>query len=274
MIWMRSAPCLSARALSPLKTIRAVVEYDGTEFCGLQWQPAERSVAGELELALSVLFDGPIKITAAGRTDSGVHATGQVISFKSEKDFPIERLALALNSKLPPDVTVREATIVADTFSARFSALERTYVYVVLNRPMPSAITARYAYHFYSTLNLDAVREAAAHFIGERDFRSVCGMLPDSGPTIRNVKAIDVRKSADYVWITIRADGFLHRMVRNIVGTLLEVGNERRDPQSIPQMLDALQRPAAGPTAPAHGLYLAGGRYADFDSFKAPPLVA
>lgn len=240
----------------------------------MQWQPAERSVAGELERALSVLFDGQIKITAAGRTDSGVHATGQVISFKSEKDFPIERLALALNSKLPPDLTVREAALAPENFSARFSALERTYVYVVLNRPMPSAITARYAYHFYSSLDLDAVQEAASHFLGERDFRSVCGVLPDSGPTIRNVKEIGVRRCGDYVCITIRADGFLHRMVRNIVGTLLEVGNARRDPESIPQMLDALERPAAGPTAPAHGLYLAGVRYADFDSFKAPPLIA
>jgi tRNA pseudouridine38-40 synthase len=240
----------------------------------LQWQPAERSVAGELESALSVLFDTPIKITAAGRTDSGVHATGQVISFRSEHDFPIERLALALNSKLPADLSVREASLAPANFSARFSALERTYVYVVLNRPMPSAISARYAYHFYSPLELGAVRRAAMHFIGERDFRSVCGALPDSGPTIRNVREIDVQQRRDYVCITIRADGFLHRMVRNIVGTLLEVGNARRDPESIPQMLDALERPAAGATAPAHGLYLAGVRYADFDSFKAPPLIS
>ncbi|MBC5815086.1 MAG: tRNA pseudouridine(38-40) synthase TruA, partial [Candidatus Eremiobacteraeota bacterium] len=233
---MRSAPSPSASRLPPLKTIRAVVEYDGTGFCGLQWQPAERSVAGELESALSVLFDGPIKITAAGRTDSGVHATGQVISFKSEKNVPIERLALALNNKLPSDLTVRDAAVVDDEFSARFSALERTYVYAVLNRPMPSAITARYAYHFYGSLDLDALNGAAQHFIGERDFRSVCGVLPESGPTIRNVKRLDARREGDFVFISIAADGFLHRMVRNIVGTLLEVGNQRRDGASIPAM--------------------------------------
>jgi len=268
---MRSAPSPSASRLPPLKTIRAVVEYDGTGFCGLQWQPAERSVAEELESALSVLFDGPIKITAAGRTDSGVHATGQVISFKSEKNFPIERLALALNNKLPSDLTVREAAVVDDNFSARFSALERTYVYAVLNRPMPSAISARYAYHFYSSLDLRALQDAAQSFIGERDFRSVCGMLPESGPTIRNVRRLEAWREGDFVFITIAADGFLHRMVRNIVGTLLEVGNGRRDGAGIPAMLEAKNREGAGLTAPAHGLYLAGVRYKDFDSFKAPP---
>ncbi|MFN2528483.1 MAG: tRNA pseudouridine(38-40) synthase TruA [Candidatus Baltobacteraceae bacterium] len=271
---MRSARSPSASRLSKLKTIRAVVEYDGTDFCGLQWQPAVRSVAGELESALSVLFDEPVKVTAAGRTDSGVHATGQVISFKSEKDFPIERLTLALNSKLPSDLTVREAALVEAGFSARFSALDRTYIYAVLNRPMPSAMVARYAYHFYGSLDLDALGDAAPHFIGERDFRSVCGMLPESGPTIRNVKRLDARRDGEFVFITIVADGFLHRMVRNIVGTLLEVGNCRRDASSIPAMLEAKNREEAGHTAPAHGLYLAGVQYENFDSFKAPPVCS
>lgn len=266
----KSAPFRSGTRLQPSKTIRAVVEYDGTEFCGLQWQPEQRTIAGTLESALSALLDEPVKISAAGRTDSGVHATGQVVSFTTERDFPYERLALALNNVLPPDVSVRQVDVLDVAFSARFNALERTYVYVILNRRMRSAVLHRLAYHFYSPLDLALIQAAAQHFTGEHDFRSVCGILPESGPTIRTVRKIDARLRGDILTITIVADGFLHRMVRNIIGTLLEVGNARRDPQSIPQMLSARDRRAAGHTAPAHGLYLAGVKYPDFDSFAAP----
>lgn len=227
-------------------------------------------MAGTLESALGALLDEPVKISAAGRTDSGVHATGQVVSFTTERDFPYHRLALALNNVLPPDLSVRRVDVLDRPFSARFHALERTYVYVVLNRRMRSAVLQRLAYHFYSPLDVALIHAAAAYFTGEHDFRSVCGMLPESGPTVRTVRKIEAQLRDDLLTITIVADGFLHRMVRNIIGTLLEVGNARRDPHSIPQMLQARDRQAAGHTAPAHGLYLAGVKYADFDSFKAP----
>ncbi|MBV8246126.1 MAG: tRNA pseudouridine(38-40) synthase TruA, partial [Candidatus Eremiobacteraeota bacterium] len=212
-----------------------------------------------------------IKVTTAGRTDAGVHATGQVVSFVADRAFPIERLTLALNASLPDDLTVREAANVAERFSARFSALERTYVYLVWNHAVPSALLARYAYHVYGALDLDRMAEAAHGLIGEHDFRSFCGMLPESGPTIRTVRAITMRRSGDLVVLLLRADGFLHRMVRNIVGTVLEIGNGRRDVASIGPTLAARSRTEAGHTAPAHGLYLAGVTYPDYDSFKAPP---
>lgn len=241
----------------------------------MQFQPALRTVAGELERVLSQLLQHGVKVTAAGRTDAGVHATGQVVSFKSEAAFPFDRLAIALNSTLPKDVSVRDVATVAGEFSARFSALERTYVYAIFNAREPSPLLARYAYHAWRQIDVDRFLEGARHLIGEHDFRSFCGMLPESGPTIRTVKSLHARRLGDIIRVEIRADGFLHRMVRTIVGTLVECGNGRRDPAQIPSILEACDRAAAGLTAPAHGLYLAGVRYKDgYDSFKEPPVTS
>jgi tRNA pseudouridine38-40 synthase len=250
------------------------VEYDGTAFCGLQFQPTVRTVAGELERVLSRLLQHPVKVTAAGRTDAGVHATGQVVSFKTGAAFPFDRLAIALNSALPDDVSVRDVTIVDDDFSARFSAIERVYVYAMYNACEPSPLLARYAYHAWRPIVLDRFLEAAQHLIGEHDFLSFCGMLPESGPTIRTVRALTAQRLDDLIRIEIRADGFLHRMVRTIVGTLAECGAGRRDPDDIPRILQARDRAAAGLTAPPQGLYLAGVRYKDgYDSFREPPIT-
>ena len=258
-----------------MTTIRAVVEYDGTEFCGLQFQPAVRTVAGELERVLSQLLRHNVKVTAAGRTDAGVHATGQVMSFKTPAAFPFDRLAIALNSTLPKDVSVRDVTIVDDDFSARFSAVERAYVYAIYNAREPSPLVARYAYHAWMPIDLDRFLEGAQHLLGEHDFRSFCGMLPESGPTIRTVKLLTAQRRNDFIRVEIRADGFLHRMVRTIVGTLAECGNGRRDPAQIPRILEARDRAAAGLTAPPQGLYLAGVRYKDgYDSFREPPVTS
>lgn len=233
-----------------------------------------RTVAGELEKTLSSLLRRDVKITAAGRTDSGVHATGQVVSLKTEAAFPFERLAIALNTTLPNDVAVRDVAIVADDFSARFSATERTYVYAIYNRREPSPLLARHAYHVWKPLDMDAFLQGAQHLIGEHDFRSFCGMLPESGPTVRIVKLLTAKRAGDIIRVEIRADGFLHRMVRTIVGTLVECATGRRDPDSLPGVLLARDRSAAGLTAPPQGLYLAGVRYRDgFDSFKEPPVT-
>ena len=234
-----------------------------------------RTVAGELEKHLTSLFRHDVKVTAAGRTDAGVHATGQVVSLKTEAAFPFDRLAIALNSALPKDVAIREVTVVSEDFSARFSAVERVYVYAIYNRPEPSSLLARYAFHVWHEMDMDRFLEGARHLIGEHDFRSFCGMLPESGPTIRTIKSLAAeRGSGDIIRVEIRADGFLHRMVRTIVGTLVECAIGRRDPASIPETLRARDRAAAGLTAPPQGLYLAGVRYRDgFDSFKEPPIT-
>ncbi len=204
-----------------------------------------------------------------------MHATGQVISLRTAAAFPFERLTLAANTELPPDLSVRDAGIAPADFSARFSALERTYVYVILNRRERSPLYARHAYHVWLPLDTGAMKAAAAPLIGEHDFRSFCGMLPESGPTLRTIRAVDIRRREDVIRIEIRGDGFLHRMARNIVGTIVECGTGKRDPGSMAQALASLDRSAAGMTAPPQGLYLAGVRYADgFDSFREPPVSA
>ncbi len=234
-------------------------------------QATGRTVGGELERSLSQLFEYPTKISGAGRTDTGVHASGQVISFITARSFPFDRLAIALNSVLPSDISVRDVAIVRDGFSARFSARERTYVYAIFNRPDRSALTAHRSFHVYRRpLDLDAMRAAAAHLIGNHDFRSFCGVLPENGVTTREVRSLDIEAHDEFVRLQIRADGFLHRMVRTIVGTLVECGLHRRDPSSLPSVLAARDRRAAGLTAPAHGLYLAGVRYDDYDSYREP----
>ena len=229
-----------------------------------------------LETALSRIFEEPVKVTAAGRTDTGVHASGQVVSFTTARSsFPFDRLPIALNSALPNDLTVRDAAVVDPSFSARFSADERSYIYAIFNRREPSALSATSAYHVYAALDLDAFGEAAAHLIGKHDFRSFCGTPPDNGNTVRTVKTLTVRRSGALIRVAISADGFVHRMVRTIVGTLIECASGRRDPAAIPAMLDARMRSAAGLTAPAHGLYLAGVRYRDgYDSFAEPPVTS
>jgi tRNA pseudouridine38-40 synthase len=247
-------------------TYRAVVEYDGTNFCGLQFQPELRTVAGELERVLSSLFAEPVKIGAAGRTDAGVHASGQVISFRSERAFPVDRLALALNGNLPHDVSVRDAAVVLDGFSARFDAEARTYEYRIINRPMPSALERRFAHHVHRSLDVDLARQAAGALLGEHDFLAFCGVLPARGGTVRQIHALDIERSGDRLVLRITGGGFLHRMVRIAVGTLVEIATGRRDPADIPAILASKDRKRAGYTAPACGLSLIGVRYGDFDS--------
>jgi tRNA pseudouridine38-40 synthase len=258
----------------PDVTYRVVVEYDGTDFNGLQYLPGLRTIAGELETALSRLFDRAIKITAAGRTDAGVHATGQVISFAGHDAFPVERLAIALNSALPPDVSARDAVRAEPRFSARLSAIERYYTYVVLNRRDPSAPLRRWSHHEYRALDLDRLRRGAAHLVGKHDFLSFCGVPPDRGGTVRTLNAIEVERNGDVVLVHFRGKGFLHRMVRTITGTLLEVAAGRRDPDELPAVLAACDRRAAGLTAPPQGLFLTGVRYPEYSSWLPLRFVA
>jgi tRNA pseudouridine38-40 synthase len=256
-----------------LTTVRLTVEYDGTAFCGFQWQPRVRTVGGILEAGLARLFGEPVKVSAAGRTDAGVHACGQVVSFSTQHVFPFDRLRAALNGVLPRDVAVRDAKIVADGFSARFKAVERTYVYAVLNDRDSSPLFLRYAYRVWRPIDLDGLGDAAVHLCGEHDFRSFCATPPDNGITLRTVRRLDVERRGNLVRIAIAADGFLHRMVRTIVGTLVECATGLRRSRDIPAMLAARDRRAAGHTAPPQGLYLAGVRYDDgYDSFCEPPV--
>jgi tRNA pseudouridine38-40 synthase len=249
-------------------TYRLVVEYDGSGFHGLQYQPALRTVAGELEAALSRIFHEPVKITAAGRTDAGVHATGQVVSFSALRDFPVERLVLALNGDTPPDLAVRDAACVADGFSARFDAVERLYDYLIVNRVAPSALWRARAWHVARPIDAERFSAAAAPLLGEHDFAAFCGEPPAGGSTVRELRAIDLEQRGELLRVGVRGNAFLHMMVRVLVGTLVGCATGHRDVTDAQRALEARDRTAAGMTAPAHGLYLAGVRYADFDSYR------
>ena len=211
-----------------------------------------------------------MKLTGAGRTDTGVHATGQVVSLTTGSPFPLERLLRAANATLPPDCSIREAAIVEPGFSARFSALERTYVYAILARPSRSALLTRWAWHVAQPLDVATMLATAQHALGEHDFRSFSREAPS---TVRCVSRFAVEGRGELIRIEIAANAFLHRMVRSLVGTLVECGKGRRDADEMPAMLLAADRAAAGPVAPPQGLYLAGVRYPDgYDSFGEPPV--
>jgi tRNA pseudouridine38-40 synthase len=250
---------------------RVVVEYDGTDFAGMQFLPGMRTVSGEIERVLSRLFAEPIKISVAGRTDAGVHAIGQVISFSAHDRFPIERLAIALNSNLPADVSARDAARAEPRFSARFHAIERRYTYVALNRRAPSAVLRRFAHHEYRSVDLERMRRAALTLIGEHEFRSFCGGPPETDSTIRTLHELIVEREGDLLRFHFRGSGFLRRMVRIITGTLLEIGVGKIPLADLTGILAARDRRLAGPTAPPEGLYLTGVRYPDFDSAPLEP---
>jgi tRNA pseudouridine38-40 synthase len=254
-------------------TYRLVVEYDGSAFHGLQFQPVLRTVAGALEDALARLFHEPAKVTAAGRTDAGVHATGQVVSFATARDFPIERLVRALNANTPEDLVVRDAAVVRDGFSARYDARERVYDYVILNRRFPSAVWRARAWHVPRPVGDARFAAAARPLLGEHDFATFCGELPDRGGTVRELRAITLARRGDVVRVTVRGNAFLHRMVRVVVGTLVACATGDRDVDFAGRALAARDRTAAGPTAPPHGLYLAGVRYDDFDTYRPVELA-
>jgi tRNA pseudouridine38-40 synthase len=250
-------------------TYRIVIEYDGTQFSGFQFQPHLRTVAATLEAALSRLFDRPIKVTAAGRTDAGVHAAGQVVSFVAHDAFPIGKLAVALNSLLPRDLSARDGALAEPGFSARFSAIDRSYTYTIFNRREPSALHRRRSAFEHRALDLEAMGRAAAPLIGTHDFRTFCGVLPERGGTVRTLHSLEIEREGDFVRLHFRADGFLHRMVRVITGTLIEVGTGRRGAETLSAVLAALDRRAAGLTAPPQGLCLVEVRYPGFSSRPA-----
>ncbi|MBV8424086.1 MAG: tRNA pseudouridine(38-40) synthase TruA [Candidatus Eremiobacteraeota bacterium] len=256
-----------------MPTYRLVVEYDGTDFHGFQFQPELRTVAGVLEGALCALFHTEISVAAAGRTDAGVHATGQVVSFKSRREFPIERLVLAMNATLPNDVSVRQADIAAPDFSARFDAYERIYEYLILNRPMPSAVLRRWTHHVHRPIDDDVLAQVGQDFVGTHDFLAFCGVMPDYGGTERTFNSFDVEREGEIVRIRVAAEGFLHRMVRIVVGTAIEIATGRRPVDEVPMIIASKDRRLAGYTAPASGLFLAGVRYSGFESYWRPSLA-
>jgi tRNA pseudouridine38-40 synthase len=239
-----------------MTAIRLDLAYDGTEFHGWARQPGVRTVEGVLEEALERILGESPKLSVAGRTDAGVHARGQVASFVPPSDLQPERLQRALNGLLAPEVVVRAAKASLDVFDARRSAGGREYLYRVDTAPVPDPFTARFVWHRPGSLRLGPMRRAARLLVGEHDFASFCRAPKLPSSTVRDLQALAVSIDGTEVRIRARGNAFLHQMVRSLAGTLVAVGEGGMDPDTMPAILQARSRAAAGPVAPPHGLTL------------------
>jgi tRNA pseudouridine38-40 synthase len=239
-----------------MQTIKLTLEYDGTNYAGWQRQSDQPTVQATLERVIGRVTQATLAVVGAGRTDSGVHALGQVASFRTERRLSPGDWARALNGLLPDDVCIRSVEIVPDDFHARYSAVGKLYEYRILNRPHRSALDRDRAWHLRTELDQHAMREAMECLIGRQDFSSFQGSPTDNRNPICRLRHLSIRTESDLVWIEAYADRFLKQMVRAIVGTLVEVGLGKRTPASLRDVLAARDRSAAGKTAPAHGLYL------------------
>lgn len=238
-----------------MRNLRLEVCYDGTRYRGWQRQPGvDNTIQGKLEQALSRILEEPIEIFGSGRTDAGVHALGQVVSFHCQSSMPCEELLSQLRRYLPEDIGIYSCKEASPRFHARLNAKTKTYRYRIWNSEAPCVFVRRFVYRLPENLDLEAMRRAAAYFLGEHDFSAFC-FRSGNKSTVRRIDALDIRQVGEEVRITVTGSGFLRNMVRIIVGTLLEVGQGKRDPDSIPDLFGA-KREQAGPLAPASGLCL------------------
>lgn len=249
--------------MSLARRYKATVQYDGTDFLGYQIQATGRTVQGEIEASLQQVTQSFVRIDGAGRTDAGVHATGQVIAFNTGWRHPITDLHRALNATLPPDIVISNLTIADRDFHPRFGAVGRTYRYQIDNQPWPNVLLRRYAYHVEQPLDVGAMNEACNYLIGRHDFASF-GQPPQGDKTMRHVTQAEwVAKADNRLFFFITANAFLYRMVRKIVGTLVQVGSGRLSAADVDQILLAKDLQQAAVPAPAHGLCLVKVTYLD-----------
>ncbi len=243
---------------------RLTLEYDGGPFAGWQRQAGASSVQGALEAALARLDPGAPAVQGAGRTDAGVHALGQVAHVDLARDWEPFRLAEAANAHLrPAPVAVLRAERAADDFHARFDAVERRYLYRLLPRRAPLTLLRGRAWRPKGALDADAMAEAAARLVGRHDFTTFRAAQCQAASPVKTLDALEIARAGDEVHVRARARSFLHSQVRSLVGTLVEVGAGRWTPERVAEALDARDRAACGPVAPADGLYLVSVRYPD-----------
>lgn len=254
-----------------MPTYRLDLAYDGTDFHGFARQPDLRTVQGELEEALAH-HTGPVETAVAGRTDKGVHATGQVVSFTSDAELEVDRVARSLNSQLSDGIAVLGLVRVDDGFHARFSATARAYRYDIVNRPVADPLRARTAWHVGEPLDLELMNQASAVLVGEHDFASFCRKA-EGQSTTRNVLWAGWQDWSHVVEFSVAANAFCHQMVRSIVALLVDVGRSRLPAADVAAIIAATDRNQARGTAPAHGLALVAVGYPG-ERFDPPDWLA
>ena len=233
--------------------------YDGTNYCGFQVQPNGRSVAQTFQDGLEAVLHSRPDIKGCSRTDAGVHALGFALNFHAETRIPPEKLPLAINQHLPPDIRVLCARVVPEEFHARYAAHTKTYLYRIHNHPIDSPFDEKYYTRVPRRLDVDAMQRAAEQFVGKHDFLALCAAGSSAaahGDTVRTITDCHVTRKGNEVDIEVTADGYLYNMVRILAGSLCEVGAGRMQPDAIPGILASRDRSQAGPTLPAKGLFL------------------
>ncbi len=239
-----------------MRKLMLTVQYDGADYAGFQIQPNAKTIQGELQQALAAILGHPVKVHGASRTDAAVHALGQIVTFESSSPIPVSNLARAVDERLPMAVGVVEAREVGLEFDARHDARRKLYCYQIFNRLASSPFIGRYAWHITDPLDVQAMGQAAQALLGRHDFSAFCASGGSATDMVRIIDRLEVCRDGDIVRMYVQGDGFLYKMVRIIVGTLVEVGRGRWEPPAVAEILASQDRGQAGPTAPGCGLWL------------------
>ena len=245
-----------------MRNLKLTIRYDGTDFFGWQTQPGYRTVQETLEKAIAELTgEARVRLNASGRTDTGVHAVGQVANFYTNTQLAPDVLVRAVNAHLPPDVVVREAADVPESFDANRDARRKLYRYVIHDGPVPDLFLRRYYCQSRHPLDAATMRRAAEPLRGRHDFRCFETEWPNRMSSVRTITHLALNRMGDWIWLDVEADGFLYNMVRAIAGTLINVGRGYWPESRVDEILEAKDRRQAGPTAPAQGLFLMRVKY-------------
>lgn len=240
-----------------MRNIRLKVAYEGTRYQGWQKQEAyDNTIQGKLEKLLSRMCEEEIAVQGSGRTDAGVHARGQIVNFHTSCEMSLQEMQQYMKEYLPEDIAVVEISEVAERFHSRLNATGKKYCYRVWNSSISNVFCRRYTHTVEETLDMEAMKRAAAHFLGEHDFKAFTSAKKGKKSTVRRIDAIDIVKEGDLITFTFQGNGFLYHMIRILVGTLLEVGRGERKADTMPDILESKTRENAGALVPGKGLML------------------
>jgi len=245
-----------------MRNIKLIIEYDGKKFGGWQKQPNKSNIQGEIENAIFELTGEKVELYASGRTDAGVHALGQVANFKTHNTtIPIEKFAIAINSKLKKSIVIKNAEEVDEKFHSRYNCKQKTYRYIIDNSEQGTAIYRDLQYHMPIKLDVEKMKNAAKYFEGEHDFTAFKASGTSSKSSVRTIFSVNIKQENEKITMEFTGNGFLYNMVRIISGTLVDVGLRKIEPEEISKIIEDKDRTKAGKTLPAHGLYLVEVRY-------------
>lgn len=251
-----------------MKRVKLEIAYDGTNYCGWQLQPGQPTIEAALNKALSELLGEEIIVIGASRTDSGVHAYGNVAVFDTTSAIPADKICLAVNQRLPEDIRVQTSEEVSPEFHPRKTVSRKTYEYRIYNRRIVLPTQRLYVNHIYYELDVALMQKAAEYLVGEHDFKSFCSVKTQVLDTVRTIYQLEVSKNVDIITISVTGSGFLYNMVRIIAGTLIEIGRGAYPPERIKDILKGCDRSLAGPTALPQGLTLIGIEYPELISYE------